>query len=66
LVKGCLGILCHENAKHAQSAELGALEAYLAAAWFKIFGVSLFGLRIGLVGLYALFLALLYAIVCRV
>jgi hypothetical protein len=45
---------------------MGALEAYLGAAWFKIFGVSLFGLRIGLVGMYALFLALLYAIICRV
>jgi len=44
---------------------MGAFEAYLAAAWFKLFGPSLFGLRVGIVGMYAVFLATLYAFIAR-
>ncbi|HXZ04177.1 MAG TPA: hypothetical protein VEH81_05045, partial [Ktedonobacteraceae bacterium] len=39
---------------------MGALEAYLAAGLFHLFGVSLFTLRLGLVFLFALFLVSMY------
>ncbi|HLZ24299.1 MAG TPA: hypothetical protein VKQ30_19470 [Ktedonobacterales bacterium] len=39
---------------------MGALEAYLAAASFKVFGVSVVSLRLGVLLLYALFLASTY------
>ncbi len=44
---------------------MGALEAYLAAIWFKLFGPSVFGMRIGIVGMFAVFLATLYALMSR-
>lgn len=39
---------------------MGALEAYLAAGLFHLFGASLFTLRLGLIFLYALFLISMY------
>src|SRR5579884_345041 len=39
---------------------MGALEAYLGAALFRIFGVSVFTLRLGLIFLFALFLLSTY------
>lgn len=39
---------------------MGSLEAYLAAGVFRLFGVSFFSLRIGLVFLFALFLLSMY------
>src|SRR6266566_4063185 len=39
---------------------MGALQAYLAAGFFRLFGVSLFTLRLGLVFLFALFLISMY------
>src|SRR5258708_2448109 len=39
---------------------MGALQAYLAAGLFRLFGVSLFTLRLGLVFLFALFLISMY------
>ncbi|MGH2517781.1 MAG: ArnT family glycosyltransferase, partial [Ktedonobacterales bacterium] len=39
---------------------MGALEAYLGAAAFKVFGVSVVSLRLGVLLLYALFLASTY------
>jgi hypothetical protein len=39
---------------------MGALEAYLAAAIFSVFGVSTFTLRVGLIFLFALFLVGMY------
>jgi 4-amino-4-deoxy-L-arabinose transferase-like glycosyltransferase len=39
---------------------MGALEAYLAAGLFHLFGASLFTLRLGLVFLFALFLISMY------
>src|SRR5712692_11266686 len=39
---------------------MGTLEAYLAAAFFRLFGASVFSLRLGSVLLFALFLANMY------
>lgn len=39
---------------------MGAAEAYLAAILFRLFGVSSFTLRLGLVGMFALFLLGMY------
>jgi len=39
---------------------LGALEAYLGAAFFRLFGPSLFSLRLGIILLDALFFASMY------
>src|ERR1700680_1865405 len=39
---------------------MGALEAYLAAVPFRIFGVSIFSLRLGPMLLFALFLTSMY------
>ena len=39
---------------------LGSLEAYLGAAFFKIFGPSTVALRVGLIPIFALFLTCLY------
>ncbi|HEY6285618.1 MAG TPA: hypothetical protein VIX20_08150, partial [Ktedonobacteraceae bacterium] len=39
---------------------MGTLEAYVAAAFFRIFGVSVFTLRLGPVLMFALFLANMY------
>src|SRR5712692_5946068 len=39
---------------------MGTLEAYLAAAFFRLFGASVFSLRLGPVLLFALFLANMY------
>ncbi len=43
---------------------MGALEAYLAAGLFHLFGVSLFTLRLSLVFLFALFLISMYLLAC--
>jgi hypothetical protein len=39
---------------------MGALEAYIAALFFRLFGVSVFTLRIGMVLMFALFLVSMY------
>jgi hypothetical protein len=39
---------------------MGTLEAYLAVAFFRLFGISVFSLRLGPVLLFALFLANMY------
>src|SRR5216683_4502641 len=39
---------------------MGTLEAYLAVAFFRLFGISVFSLRLGSVLLFALFLANMY------
>ncbi|MBE3561298.1 MAG: hypothetical protein IMW89_19070, partial [Ktedonobacteraceae bacterium] len=39
---------------------MGTLEAYLAAVFFRLFGISTFTLLLGLVILYALFLSVMY------
>src|SRR5438046_1229501 len=39
---------------------MGTIEAYLGAALFRLFGTSLFNLRLGMLILYALFLLSLY------
>lgn len=39
---------------------MGALEGYIAAASFRLFGVSVFTLRLGLILLFALFLVTMY------
>ncbi|GHO91172.1 hypothetical protein KSF_012200 [Reticulibacter mediterranei] len=44
---------------------MGALEAYVAAAFFALFGVSTFTLRIGLVVFFALFLVGMYLLTSR-
>lgn len=44
---------------------MGALEAYMAAAFFALFGVSTFSLRIGLVVFFALFLIGMYLLTSR-
>src|SRR5690348_10356261 len=41
---------------------MGALEAYLGAAFFRLFGVSVLSLRLSVLLLYALFLAAMYAL----
>jgi len=41
---------------------MGTLQAYLGAAFFSLFGASVFTLRLGLVLLFALFLATMYAL----
>jgi predicted membrane-bound mannosyltransferase len=41
-------------------AYMGTIEAYLGALMFAIFGVSLFALKLGLVLLYAAFMAVMY------
>lgn len=43
---------------------LGTLEAYLAAAFFLLFGPSLFTLRLSVIVLFALFLLSIYLLVC--
>ena len=44
---------------------MGALQAYLGAALFTLFGASVFTLRLGLLLLFMLFLAVMYALVRR-
>ncbi len=44
---------------------MGALEAYVAAAFFALFGVSTFTLRIGLILFFALFLVGMYLLTSR-
>ncbi len=39
---------------------MGVIEAYVGAAFFRLFGVSLFTLRLGMIFLFALFLVSLY------
>jgi hypothetical protein len=39
---------------------MGTIQAYLAAGMFRLFGISMFNLRIGLVFLFALFLYAMY------
>jgi hypothetical protein len=39
---------------------MGTTQAYLAAFFFRLFGVSMFDLRLGLVALFALFLVAMY------
>src|SRR5713226_2214013 len=39
---------------------MGTLEAYLGVAFFRLFGISVFSLRLGPVFLFALFLANMY------
>jgi len=39
---------------------MGTLEAYVGAAFFRLFGASVFTLRLGLVLLFALFLTCMY------
>lgn len=41
---------------------MGALEAYLGAAFFRLFGVSVLSLRLSVLLLFALFLAAMYAL----
>jgi hypothetical protein len=43
---------------------MGMVEAYLGAALFRLFGVSLFNLRLGMLLLFTLFLIAMYALVC--
>src|SRR5579863_8841358 len=43
---------------------MGMVEAYLGAALFRLFGVSLFNLRLGMLLLFTLFLIAIYALVC--
>jgi hypothetical protein len=43
-------------------AYMGALEAYMGAALFPVVGATAIGLRLGLVGLYALFLTCMYVL----
>lgn len=43
---------------------MGALEAYIAAALFSLFGVSVFALRLGLILLFLCFLVAMYFLVC--
>lgn len=42
---------------------MGALEAYLAAPLFKLFGVSLLTLRLGLLVMFSVFLASMYGLI---
>ncbi len=42
---------------------MGTTQAYLAALFFRIFGVSMFNLRLGLVVLFALFLFAMYQLI---
>src|SRR5579884_3665429 len=39
---------------------LGVLEAYIAAPFFRLFGVSIFTLRIGMIIMFALFMIVMY------
>src|SRR6202049_3696367 len=39
---------------------MGTIQAYMAAALFRLFGISIFNLRVGLVFLFALFLISMY------
>jgi hypothetical protein len=41
---------------------MGTLQSYLGAVFFSLFGASVFTLRLGLVLLFALFLATMYAL----
>ncbi|HLJ33570.1 MAG TPA: hypothetical protein VKU38_07965, partial [Ktedonobacteraceae bacterium] len=41
---------------------MGMVEAYLGAALFRLFGVSLFNLRLGMILLFTLFLIAMYAL----
>jgi hypothetical protein len=43
---------------------MGTLQAYIGASFFFLFGASVFTLRLGLVLLFALFLATMYALLC--
>ncbi len=43
---------------------MGMVEAYLGAALFRLFGVSLFNLRLGMLLIFTLFLIAMYALVC--
>ncbi|GLV55621.1 hypothetical protein KDH_24650 [Dictyobacter sp. S3.2.2.5] len=69
--EGVMGIM----ARHIQTGDLpiffygqhymGALEAYLGAGLFRYFGSSTFSLRLGLILLFAIFLACLYMLTAR-
>jgi hypothetical protein len=43
---------------------MGSIDAYLGAAFFQLFGVSVFSLRLGPLLLFALFLANMYLLTC--
>lgn len=43
---------------------MGTIQAYIAAGVFRLFGISMFNLRIGLVFLFALFLYAMYVLTC--
>jgi hypothetical protein len=65
--EGTMGLMALHIENHGElpavfygQAYMGALEAYLAAAVFHVLGPSDLSLRLGLVGLYALFLVAMY------
>ncbi|HEX6110153.1 MAG TPA: hypothetical protein VFZ02_12140, partial [Ktedonobacteraceae bacterium] len=41
---------------------MGTLEAYLGVAFFRLFGISVFSLRLGTVLFFALFLVIMYGL----
>ena len=43
---------------------MGVLEAYIAAFFFRLFGVSVFTLRLGMIIMFALFLISMYLLTC--
>jgi 4-amino-4-deoxy-L-arabinose transferase-like glycosyltransferase len=65
--EGTIGIMALHIAYHGEhpiffygQGYMGAGEAYLAAAFFHLFGPSLFALRLGLVLIFVLFLTSMY------
>lgn len=65
--EGTMGLMALHIAYHGEhpvffygQSYMGALEAYIAAIFFRLFGPSLFTLRLGLVLLFALFLYTIY------
>jgi hypothetical protein len=71
--EGTIGIMALHIAYHGDHPVfyygqnyMGALEAYLAAALFHVFGASLFTLRLGLVLMFGLFLTSMYVLTSMV
>src|SRR5579863_848043 len=65
--EGTMGLMAYNIAFHGEhpiffygQGYMGALEAYLAAGSFQLFGVSVFSLRLGLIPIFALFMVSLY------
>ncbi|HVB26163.1 MAG TPA: hypothetical protein VNG51_29760 [Ktedonobacteraceae bacterium] len=69
--EGSMGLMAIHIAYHGElplvlygQSYMGSMEAYLGSVFFRIFGISLFSLRLGVILLFTLFLVSMYLLTC--